>query len=97
MLILPREHLLRRHMLSRYRCTRCCEDFGNRPALHLHLRASEACLIRDDVQEEGIDDVQERQLRSRRKEKSGKGEEERWADIFRILFPDEDNIPCPCK
>jgi len=46
---------------------------------------------------EGFDKDQERLLKSRKK--STLTEEEKWKEMFRILFPndEEDLIPSPCK
>jgi hypothetical protein len=90
-----REHVLRSHMLPKNRCIRCCEAFDNAETLCAHAKASPACVARED-HEEGVSDSQEVLLRSRPKGDQSKSEEERWTDIFRILFPTEANVPCPC-
>lgn len=93
-----KEHLYRRHMLPIH-CYRCGEVFPSDRLLQLHSRSEARCAVRDDAsgeQElEGIDASQERLLRSRRR--TDKTEEEKWRDVFRICFPDEDpnSVPTP--
>jgi len=61
------------------------------------LRQPESCIIQRAEAVEGMDKVQEAQLRSRKK--FAGTEEQRWKEMFLILFPDddEDTIPSPRK
>jgi hypothetical protein len=45
---------------------------------------------------EGITPTVERVLKSRKKSYPNQSEKERWKDVYRILFPNED-VPSPCK
>lgn len=44
---------------------------------------------------EGIGLAQERRLRSRKR--SDKTEAEKWAEVWAICFPEEQEVPSPCK
>ena len=61
------------------------------------MRQLESCRIQQAEPVEDIDKVQEAQLRSRKKLVGT--EEQRWKEMFLILFPDddEDTIPSPRK
>ncbi|KAL9575609.1 hypothetical protein ACKAV7_000407 [Fusarium commune] len=94
-----KEHLYRRHMLPKFRCNRCRQDFKSAFNLNEHQRADNICQRQnEDLAEEGINEEQERLLRIR-KRKNGKSrqvaEEEKWVDMYKILFPDDDPVPTP--
>ncbi|KAF4448882.1 hypothetical protein F53441_7770 [Fusarium austroafricanum] len=93
-----KEHLYRRHMLPKFRCNRCRQGFKSAYNLNEHQRADTICPRRSEEPEEGIDEEQERLLRVR-KRKNGKsryiGEAEKWAGMYKILFPHDDPIPSP--
>jgi hypothetical protein len=64
--------------------------------LSAHLRQDQICpLIHGEVLD-GVDKEQEKKLRSRKK--STLSEEEKWREMFRVIFPDhdEDLMPSPC-
>ncbi|KAF5596305.1 hypothetical protein FPANT_4393 [Fusarium pseudoanthophilum] len=67
--------------------------------LNEHQRADTICERQSEgPEEEGINEEQERLLRVR-KRKNGKArqvtEEEKWVEMYRILFPDDDPVPSP--
>ena len=94
--ITPREHLYRRHCAPRYQCARCLQDFKTIVGLSNHQREVEPCqLAVPDGQDDFINKDQEEQLRGRGKNAPLKADQEKWADIYRILFPHED-VPSPC-
>ncbi|KAH7136248.1 hypothetical protein EDB81DRAFT_657399, partial [Dactylonectria macrodidyma] len=90
-----KEHLYRRHMLPRYQCNRCYEDLGSLASFTEHQRLPVPCQLRDLAQREGIDEDQERRLRSKRRTKRKPTEEEKWVDVYGILFPGDELIPSP--
>ncbi len=61
-----------------------------------HQRQPVACQVQLVNLPQGIDEVKEKGLRKRPK---GGTEEEKWIEIYKILFPDEDGalLPSPCK
>ncbi|KAF5538217.1 hypothetical protein FMEXI_9513 [Fusarium mexicanum] len=94
-----KEHLYRRHMLPKFRCNRCRQDLKSAFNLNEHQRADTICQRQsEEPEEEGIDEEQERLLRIR-KRKNGKApqvaEEEKWVEMYKILFPHDDPIPSP--
>lgn len=58
------------------------------------------CEVKDCVSQEGvIDDRQEKMIRTRpsRKPEREKSEYDKWVDVYRIIFPDDNVIPNPCE
>jgi len=96
-------HLYRRHMLP-LQCPRCWETCATDAALQSHLQKDPPCAKTENLTlVEGITKEQEKRLRSRKKI-GGKGsepatDEDKWREIYMILFPDDDRegIPCACK
>lgn len=63
-----------------------------------HSRAQESCKLLEAVKFDGYNKEQEKQLRCRKRPPK-QAEEDRWFEMYRILFP-EDNFeltPSPCK
>ncbi|KAK3331329.1 hypothetical protein B0H66DRAFT_469697 [Apodospora peruviana] len=94
-----KEHVYRRHSKA-IRCVRCGETFETNTALEEHYRLPERCEVKTmGLQPEELTLEQEKALRKRKKFAS---EEEKWRDMYRILFPsvdddndDDDAIPSP--
>ena len=76
-------------------CLRCWSEFGNDVELETHSRAEGQC----DLQAKPLTVVMSTRkldlIRSKRRFTSDPGEEGRWRDIYRILFPGAE-IPCAC-
>ncbi|XTI87777.1 hypothetical protein V2W45_1309885 [Cenococcum geophilum] len=97
-----KEHLYRTHV--RHECPRCFQVFPKDDALREHQRATEACPRREQCindwydWDQGFNEDQKKKLKSRKGRKD-MPEEEKWKDIYRILFPSdpESDIPSPCK
>ncbi|PNP79090.1 hypothetical protein FNYG_07528 [Fusarium nygamai] len=86
-------------MLPKFRCNRCRQDQKSAFSLNEHQRADTICQRQsEEPEEDGINEEQERLLRAR-KRKNGKApqvaEEEKWVEMYKILFPDDDPIPSP--
>lgn len=73
-------------------CPRCFEHFDKPEDLKSHQRAEAPCKLRQ-MAIESITDEQEAKLRKRAKAHST--EEEKWAEMYRIIYPGE-NVPSPC-
>lgn len=87
-----KEHIYRRHMTIR--CPRCCEKFNHRDGLKAHQRDLVPCKVNQErPADEGIDEDQEKKLR--KKKRSSAAEEEKWAEIYKIIFPNEIHVPSP--
>ncbi|OJD31317.1 zinc finger c2h2-type protein [Diplodia corticola] len=89
-----KEHLYRKHKASNTRCSRCQEIFGSEEALEHHQRARDVCAIQQAPEPSGFTKEQEKQLRSRKGSKR-RTEEQKWMDVYRILFPQDNNEPNP--
>ena len=90
-----REHLLRRHTLPIFQCERCFVNFETRERFQEHIRQRDLCTLADPSAREAISKVQELQLRKRGKRTVS--DEEKWNEMYMILFPDDIEIPSPCK
>lgn len=83
-------------------CLRCHETFTSQITLEVHSRAEPQCVVNRKKPawlEERFNSDQEKLLRSRKKAPKDKSEEDKWREVFRILFPADDPalIPTPCK
>ncbi|KAI3322072.1 hypothetical protein HD806DRAFT_500917 [Xylariaceae sp. AK1471] len=92
-----KEHLFRKHKLPKFKCNRCGRVFKGSLGLTEHQRSNEVCELRPVGLEEGIDENQEEQLKSRKKGTTNKTDHDKWVDVYRILFPgvDSSSIPSP--
>lgn len=70
--------------------------FDDELSLISHHRGEQRC-EKQELSFEGIDESQKEMLRSRKQ--TSKDEVEKWKDIYRILFPDDDELKIPscCK
>lgn len=64
-----------------------------------HLRSDVPCAKRDVVHIHGIDEAQEKKLRERKKTSTALTEEQKWKDIYMIIFPkaNKNVLPSPCE
>ncbi|KAJ4261523.1 hypothetical protein NW762_006950 [Fusarium torreyae] len=94
-----KEHIFRRHVLPENQCPRCFETFDTGEVLFEHSRAGVRCEVRSQNPQEGINQSQWKQLHARAKKASRRShprkvEEERWKEVYRIIFPGEE-VPSP--
>ncbi|KAI0385588.1 hypothetical protein F5Y04DRAFT_246221 [Hypomontagnella monticulosa] len=92
-----KEHLCRRHGSPPHSCNRCLRGFDTPEALSEHQRALSVCSVASDQQVEGkMTAVQQRELQSMRRTR-GRTIEDKWREIYRILFPESNprSIPSP--
>ncbi|KAK3392575.1 hypothetical protein B0T20DRAFT_59705 [Sordaria brevicollis] len=89
-----KEHIYRRHSLKNT-CPRCYEQFKTDEDLKSHQRAETPCRLRKDNVPEVITDEQDKKLHARAK--AGLSEEDKWNDMYRIIFPGPagSKIPSP--
>ncbi|KAI1492413.1 hypothetical protein F5X96DRAFT_385771 [Biscogniauxia mediterranea] len=92
-----KEHLYRKHLLPRHVCLRCRKPFREQKDLEDHLRADARCEKVELVPVLGIDEATEAKLRMRKKYGPDVTEEQRWKDIYIILFPKANprSLPSP--
>ncbi|KAI6084245.1 hypothetical protein F4821DRAFT_243298 [Hypoxylon rubiginosum] len=89
-----KEHLYRVHRLPKHTCPRCNAAFEDARDQHEHLRADVLCEKLDVVPMlQGIDEATETVLRARKK--TGMTDEQRWNDIYMILFPNANKKALP--
>ncbi len=94
-LIDSREHIYRCHW-EPYKCLRCYNAFQSVGKLEEHQRADEPCRKSNVKNEEGtITEAQNRLLR--KKPSTAKTNNERWEEVYRIVFPEAKDIPSPCR
>jgi hypothetical protein len=94
LIILHRGHLYRHHRI--FQCPRCKELFSSQDEIDAHFIVLQGCDLSSEAAMEGITSNIEKHLRSRKKTYRHQTEENRWAEIYRLLFPGE-NIPSPCE
>ncbi|TPX16332.1 uncharacterized protein E0L32_003981 [Thyridium curvatum] len=89
-----KEHLYRCHMPIF--CPRCKALFRTKPALdkHLMIAVADVCEVRDCPPPAGITIEQEKELKSRKKSSPGQSEEDKWNNIYSLLFPTEATPSC---
>jgi hypothetical protein len=92
-----REHIYRRHPLP-IRCARCGRQFDTEAAMQKHSKEPVPCQVSEAEEADGYSKEQEKQLRGRKKPPN-QTEEDRWTEMFRILFPNDDHasMPSPCR
>ncbi|KAI0855554.1 kinase-like domain-containing protein [Xylaria cubensis] len=91
-----KEHLYRKHTAPSYQCPRCLVEFESNSNLRQHQRNAESCIVHPDIGSnlEGIDAEQMIKLKKKSRRCS---DEEKWNDIYRIIFRlnPEENLPSP--
>ena len=88
-----REHIYKCH--SPKYCDRCYAVFGKEEELTIHRRSSPACDLKEPQPLEDL--TYERKLLLKPRDRSSKSDEERWTVIYKICFPDDENVPSPCE
>jgi hypothetical protein len=90
-----KEHLYRVHKQPIH-CKRCWMVFKTPRELddHMMVQAAEICEIVKGQIPDGITGEQELHLRSRKKKTRDQTDEDRWRDIYKLLFP-TDQVPSP--
>lgn len=90
-------HLYRRHTLP-IQCPRCWGVFKSDELLRSHLQQNPPCHMSENrTLVEGFTKDQEKRLRSRKKAQADTTDEDKWREIYMILFPDDEeaSIPSP--
>lgn len=90
-----KEHLYRAHCQSIY-CPRCYATFDAESDLSNHLRLAQ-CSVTEPQPIDGIDRETLKVLRKR--SPAFRLEEDKWRDVYHLLFPEValEDIPSPCK
>ncbi|KAI2620970.1 hypothetical protein GGS26DRAFT_584207 [Hypomontagnella submonticulosa] len=79
-----KEHIYRKHCSSGHRCGRCLAEFKSVSELHRHHRSDSSCQKRETAAD--IDTIDQAQKAEIQKKPRGISDEEKWRDIYRIVF-----------
>jgi hypothetical protein len=91
-----REHIYRSHKAPIH-CKRCFTIVKTEKELDAHLRQEPACEVVNPSREmPGINNETKERLKSRRGIQNI-SEEEKWKHMYKVLFPETEDIPSPCK
>ncbi|KAK3320496.1 kinase-like domain-containing protein [Cercophora scortea] len=90
-----KEHIQRCHTPASFKnplgCHRCLREFESANLLYKHSREEPQCLIRaPEIINGQLSLEQALSLRSMKKRRTDMTEEDKWFEIFRILFPSKD-------
>ncbi|KAI3552813.1 hypothetical protein CABS03_13261 [Colletotrichum abscissum] len=90
-----REHIYRTHK-QKPNCPRCHAIFKTNTEVETHLREKSTCEVsQGGGLVEGYDAAQGELLKSKKRRKGVETEEDKWKEIFKILFPDRKDVPDP--
>ena len=81
-------------------CLRCYMTIDSKEKYEEHMRLNPPCEMQDTAgAPEGFDKGQERELRSRKVAYEHRTDEEKWRQVYRILFPHDAHVDAisPCK
>jgi hypothetical protein len=90
-----RGHLYRYHII--HQCQRCKGIFNSDEELDSHIETSERCEPIIAPPFDGITRKIKALLQCKRKAFKGQTEAQRWKQVYQILFPEEEDVPDPCK
>ncbi|KAI0376339.1 hypothetical protein F5Y04DRAFT_285987 [Hypomontagnella monticulosa] len=88
-----KEHIYRKHCSSGHRCGRCLAEFKNVSELHRHHRSDASCQKRETAAD--IDTIDQAQKAEIQKKPRGISDEEKWRDIYRIIFKLDSSAEIP--
>ncbi|KAK3321696.1 hypothetical protein B0H66DRAFT_531065 [Apodospora peruviana] len=88
-----REHLYRRHY--KIHCQRCKKTFSDVQNLAMHEMSFDGCTVLDISHPGDISTFQEKQLKSRKHPGRHQTPEDKWREIYRLLFPKDEKMPSP--
>lgn len=73
--------------------------FKTEDLLDAHYQAMTPCDLKAPPPLEGFDKSQEKKLKNRKRKAGVDTEEEKWREVYKILFPEADPalIPSPCE
>ncbi|KAJ4312695.1 hypothetical protein N0V84_009801 [Fusarium piperis] len=88
-----KEHIYRRHKVPVH-CDRCFSTFTTEKLLKDHRREAVPCKVNEPCEMLGIDAEMKERLKCRKGIKNAT-EEAKWEHMYKILFPDAEDIPSP--
>jgi hypothetical protein len=90
-----RAHLYKYHTI--YQCQRCKRLFNSDDELDSHIMEVESCTAITAPHVDGITKKIKEKLQCKRKAYPAQTEAARWKQIYQILFPEDEEVPDPCK
>ena len=90
-----REHIYRCHWQP-HKCHRCYDAFESAEAFEAHQRQDEPCRKRSPKHDDGISQAQYFHLK-KKPQSTAKTDRERWEEVYRIIFPEAQEMPSPCE
>jgi hypothetical protein len=94
-------NIFRAHIYSKHirpsQCVRCWQTFDSSEDLVQHSRETAQCTVLAEDKADGIDTNQIAQLRSKKRRDGVISEIDRWKYMYSIVFPNDTEIPSPCK
>lgn len=91
-----RGHLYRNHKKP-YQCLRCWSSFQNTEEISRHHSSEEPCERREEIVLDGLDQLQIDAIRSKKRPRGLTHDCEKWTMIYKIIFPNANTVPSPCK
>jgi hypothetical protein len=91
-----RDHLKRVHQKPR-RCTTCWKDLPTDEALEAHDKLEQPCTRNPEPEDDRVTAETLRELNFSRVPYANQSVEEKWKRLYSDLFPNEEDIPSPCK
>lgn len=77
-------------------CSRCWLSLKTEKDLADHVRRETPCEVQPQLVE-WIPREKIKVLKDRKKAPLGQSKRERWEYVYKVLFPEEPNLPSPCK
>lgn len=74
-----------------YQCLRCGDTFESERILESHLQAVEACTLKKRTETRRFGKEKKEQLKKRCSNR--KSDEEKWTEMYGVLFPDDSRVP----
>ncbi|GKU04515.1 hypothetical protein FLAG1_06064 [Fusarium langsethiae] len=91
-----KEHIFRRHRAPEFQCARCLTEFEHHSQLDDHRRSTVACEVRDKPSAPlHVDEGTMQLLKQRKKSSSPLTEKDKWDTVYKIIFPNDTQIPSP--
>jgi hypothetical protein len=91
-----KQHLKRVHTQP-LRCYRCQTEMCSGQDMARHLRKAEACQIKAEPEDDRISHERWAVIEAPRSCSGRLGIEQKWQLLYAAVFPDDNEIPCPCK
>ncbi|PVH72131.1 hypothetical protein DL98DRAFT_433827 [Cadophora sp. DSE1049] len=96
LLTICREHLYRKHYVE-FQCQRCKVRFSSQSKLCQHAESDDPCKPAPRQAKDGFTSDVKLVLLSKKKSFPNQDEQDKWREIYQLLFPLADTATHPCK